>query len=137
VTPDLQTEIWSDELTRERAAEISEASESVLDGLRVWNAIELHLFHRKPFLQIPELHDYLTDSADWNAATWDFELDGRRRLARTLGWLYEMLPEAFRFSATWGPVSIDERNVDRDELLVIVEDNLISTGTVYNVRAVG
>jgi hypothetical protein len=134
VTPDLQTEIWSDELTRQRAAEISEASKSIPNGLRVWNATQLGLFRRKPFLEIPELHEYLTDAADWDAPTWDFEPEGQQRLARTLSWLYDRVPEAFRFSATWGPVSIDERDVDRDELLAIVENNAVSTGTVYKVR---
>ena len=135
VTPDLQTELRSDELTRERAVKISEASKSIPNGLRVWNATDLGFLRRKPFLEIPELHDYLTDAADWDAATWDFEHEGRQRLARTLGWLYEWMPETFQFSATWGPVSIDERNVDRDELLAIVESNVISTGTVYTVRS--
>jgi hypothetical protein len=68
VTPDLETEIWSDELTRRRAAEISEASRSIPNGLRVWNATQLGLFRRKPFLEIPELHEYLTDAADWDSA---------------------------------------------------------------------
>ena len=79
----------------------------------------------------PELHEYLTDAADWDAPTWDFEPEGQQRLARTLSWLYDRVPEAFRFSATWGPVSIDERDVDRDELLAIVENNAVSTGAVY------
>jgi hypothetical protein len=135
VTPDRRTEIGSDELTRERAAEISEASKSIPNGLRVWNATQLGLFRRKPFLEIPELHEYLTDAADWDASTWDFEPEGQQRLSRTLSWLYDRVPEAFRFSATWGPVSIDERDVGRDELLAIVENNAVSTGTVYKVRA--
>jgi hypothetical protein len=43
------------------------------------------------------------------------------------------MPEPFQFSALWGPVSVDERGVERDELLAIVEDNAISTGTVFKV----
>lgn len=59
-----------------------------------------------------------------------------RRAARgwRIRWLYERLPEAFLFSATWGPVTIDERDIDRAELLTVVESNAISTGTVYKVR---
>ena len=64
MTPDLQTEIRSDELTVERATDISMASKSLVDGLRVWSAWEVGLFRRKPVLHIPELHDYLTDTAD-------------------------------------------------------------------------
>lgn len=121
MTPDIQTEIWSDELTRRRVAEISEASKSIPNGLRVWNATQLGFVRLKPFLEIPELHEYLTDAADWDAPNWDLDREGQQRLARTLSWLYHRLPEAFRFSATWGPVSIDERDVDRNELLAIVQ----------------
>jgi hypothetical protein len=109
MAPDLQTEIRSGALTRQRAKEIAEASKDVSDALRVWNATELGLLRREPFLEIPELHDYLTDAADWNADTWDFEPEGCARLARTLGWLYERMPEPFLFSATWGPVNIEDR----------------------------
>jgi hypothetical protein len=56
------------------------------------------------------------------------------RVARTLYWLYERMPEPFLFSATWGPVSIEEREVDRPELLEIVESNGVSTGAVYKMR---
>jgi hypothetical protein len=100
MTPDLQTQIRSDELTRKRANEISEASKSLTDGFRLWDGWELGFFRRTPFLEVPELHEYLTDAADWHADTWDFELEGCARLAHTLGWLHERLPEAFRFSAT-------------------------------------
>ena len=133
MTPDLQTNIYSDDLTRRRAAEISEASKSIPHGLRLWNATELGFFRLKPFLEIPELHEYLTDAADCDAPTWDFEPEGLQRLAKTLSWLYARMPEPFQFSALWGPVSIDERAVKRDELLAIVEDNAISTGTVFMV----
>lgn len=85
-------------------------------------------------MEVPELHEYLTDAVDWNAETWDFEPEGRERLARTLGWLYERLPEAFVFAATWGPVTIDELDIDRAALLTVVESNAVSTGTVYKVR---
>lgn len=104
------------------------------DGFRLWDGWELGFFRRTPFLEVPELHEYLTDAADWHADTWDFEPEGCARLAHTLGWLYERLPEAFLFSATWGPVTIDERDIDRAELLTVVESNAISTGTVYKVR---
>ncbi len=135
MTPDLRTEVRSDKLTRERAKELSKASEAISNGLGLWSTTEPGLFRRTSALEIPELHEYLTDAADWDADTWDFEEEGRARLARTLGWLYERMPEAFRFSATWGPVTIDERDVDRDELLAIVEGNAVSTTTIYNVRS--
>jgi hypothetical protein len=95
MTPDLQTQIRSDELTRKRAKEIAEASQIITDGFRVWDGFELGLLRRRPFLEVPELHDYLTDAADWNADTWDFEPEGRARLARTLGWLYGSCPSPF------------------------------------------
>jgi hypothetical protein len=135
MTPDLQTQIRSDELTRKRAKEIAEASQIITDGFRVWDGFELGLLRRRPFLEVPELHDYLTDAADWNADTWDFEPEGRARLARTLGWLYGRLPEPFLFSATWGPATIDERDMDRAELLAVIDSNAVSTGTVHKVRA--
>jgi hypothetical protein len=101
----------------------------------IWNATELGLFRLERFLEIPELHGYLTDAADWNADTWDFEPEGCARLARTLGWLYERMPEPFLFSATWGPVNIEDREVDRPGLLEIVESNGVSTGALYKVSA--
>jgi hypothetical protein len=134
MTPDLQTQIRSDDLTRKRANEISEESKGLTEGFRIWAGWELGFLRRTPILEIPELHEYLTDDADWDADTWDFEPEGRERLARTLGWLYERLPDAFVFAATWGPDTIDELDIDRAELLTVVESNAVSTGTHYKVR---
>jgi len=137
VTPDLQTEIRSQELTRKRATELAEASTGIAHGLRLRRGADVRRFFRPatPRLVIPSLHDYLTDAADWDAPTWDFEPEGCQRLGQTLGWLYERMPESFEFSALWGPKTIHEREVDRDELLDIVENNVISTVTVYKVRS--
>lgn len=120
-------------LSRQRAKQIAEAGKGITNGFRLWNASELGFFRLRPFLEIPALHDYLTDAVDWHAETWDFERDGLERLARTFRWAYERLPEAFQFSATWGAVTIDERDISRAELLTVVEGNAISTGTVYRV----
>jgi hypothetical protein len=122
-------------MTRERAKEIAEASRNIPNGLGLMSITGLRLFRREPFLAIPALHDYLTDAADWDAATWDFEVEGRERLVCTLRWLYERMPERFQFSVMWGPDRIDHRDVDRLELLGVIEANAISTTTVYNVRS--
>jgi hypothetical protein len=127
--------VVSDELTRERPGDFGGEQVHSRRCLRLWDATQLGFFRRRPLLEIPELHDYLTDAANWNAPTWAFELEGQQRLARTLSWLYVRMPEGFRFSATWGPVSLDEQDVDRHELLAIVKADAISTCTVYNVRA--
>jgi hypothetical protein len=135
MAPDLQTRIRSGELTRRRANEIAEASKGISGALPLSSAVELGPIRTKPLLEVPLLHDYLTDAADWDADTWEFEPEGCARLARTLRWLYERMPEAFVFSATWGPAGVGERDVDRPELLQIVESNAVATRTVYKVRA--
>jgi hypothetical protein len=63
MTPDLRTQIQSDQLTRKRAKEIAEASKSVPNCFDVWNT-ELGFLRPRPVLEVPELHDYLTDAAD-------------------------------------------------------------------------
>lgn len=135
MTPDLITVIRSTELTVDRAKTIAAASEPLTEGFRVWDAWELGFFRRKPFLIVPALHDHLTDAADWNADHWDFEFEGRVRLARTLEWLYDRLPEPFRFSTTWGVVTTDEREIDRGDLLALIDSNKVGTGTLYRVGA--
>ena len=129
------TEIRSVDLTRTRAREIAEASHTLSDGFPVGSGSD-GLFRGAPFLTIPDLHEYLTDAADWDAETWDFEAEGCVRLARTLEWLYTRLPEAFQFSSTWNPASVEEREIDRAELLAVVARNEVSTSTIYTVRAV-
>ena len=95
---------------------------------------DIGLIRQTPYLQIPELHDYLTDTADWHADPWDVEVEGRSRLTRTLFWLYPQLPEGFLFSATWDPPEIEERDIERDELLAVIESNSLSASTVYRVE---
>jgi hypothetical protein len=133
MTPDLRTRIQSDELTRKRAKEIAEASKSVPGCFDVWNT-ELGFLRPRPVLEVPELHDYLTDAADWHADIWDFEPEGRERLAGTLEWLYGWLPEMFLFSALWGPSSVEEHDVGRTDLLATIRSNAVSTRTMYKVR---
>ena len=130
MTPDLVTEIRLDELTPERARAISDATENLIDGFRVHYDVA-GLFRRRPFLAIPDLHEYLAESADWDAATWDFEPEGRARLARTLECLYDLIPEPFRFSAVWIGDDSDELEVGRSELLTVVDGDAVGTHTTY------
>jgi len=132
MTPDLRTQIRSDQLSMQRAKEISKASKSVPNCFDFWSG-DVGFLRRKPVLEVPELHDYLTDAADWHADIWDFEPEGRERLARTLEWLYGWLPEMFLFSALWGPPSVTERDIGRTDLLATIRSNTISTRTIYRV----
>ena len=91
MTPDLVTKIQSDELTRERCGYGHRGRRS----RRTW------------FLEI-NLHDYLAESADWNAESWD-------------------LPEPFR--SAWIGDETAEREIGRAELLAVVESDAIGTHT--------
>jgi hypothetical protein len=44
-------------------------------------------------LMIPEVHDLLTEEADWDAETWDMDPDGLEELAATLARLFAQLPD--------------------------------------------
>ncbi len=81
------------------------------------------------------LHDQLTDNADWNAEFWEFDIEFLAEYATRLSYYYDCSIKGIEFQAMW--VS-DRPNVTRnlsiDELLEVVRSNRIGTRTRYLIR---
>lgn len=78
----------------------------------------------------------LTDDADWNASTWEFQPALLPLLASTLAFISERAPHGFLVEAVWaGDKRQEILEVSRDELLDIVRRNSMATKATYIVRA--
>jgi hypothetical protein len=131
VAPDLVTTLSAAGLGK-AAAKMLEAESARRDGLRL--SARRRGFRGPWVLEFPDVHDFLTDQADWDGLTWDFASDGLEKLARTLEWLYSELPGELAFESTWGEEPIGKM-VSRDELLRIVRGNRIGTRARYRLPA--
>jgi hypothetical protein len=121
-------------LDKRRALKI--ARESRAAGVFPLHA-ETHLLRRDASLSIPALRGALAeDERDRGRITWNLDPRVRERLAETLEWLYERLPESFIFEAVWD-IEPTEKYVSRAELLRIVEGDRIEINTCYRVEAAG
>jgi hypothetical protein len=136
VSPDLLTQVLISNLTWERARAIARATQvegSVAlhaDGRPFW------FLHPTARLSTWAVHDLLTDSADWNADSWDMEPARLSELVRALEILFEQIPEAFQVEVMWsGDRALVERLVTRDELLDVVRRGQIGTRVRYLVKA--
>ena len=79
-----------------------------------------------------ELHDLLTDDADWNAEYWDFQRPGLEQFTEKLSKLYAVSNGGFTFQAIWSgdkPSSIEYLSIG--EFLETVRSNKIGTKTKY------
>lgn len=131
MAPDLRTIVFVEGLERARAKEIAAAT----GGRDLLPLVPRRRgFRGAWWLEIPQVHDFLTDEADWDAVTWAMAPEGLERLATTLEWLYSELPGEFAFEATRGEEPI-EKLVSRDELLRIVRAGRLGTRTRYRVRS--
>lgn len=84
------------------------------------------------FLPEYELHDLLTDEADWNAEFWDFRVPGLEDFAQKISRLYAVSNGAFTFQALWsGDKPTKVENLSLDEFLCALRDNKIGTRTKY------
>jgi hypothetical protein len=98
---------------------------------------ETSLLRRSASLSIPALRGALAeDERERDRITWNLDPGVRERLAETLEWLYERLPESFIFEAVWD-VEPTEKYVSRAELLRIVEGDRVEVNTRYRVEAAG
>ena len=78
----------------------------------------------------------LTDNADWNASTWEFQSALLPLLGSTVAFISERAPNGFIIEAIWAgdkPKKLLE--VSLDELHYIVRRNSIATKARYIVRA--
>jgi len=81
-------------------------------------------------------HDILDENADWNSATWLFDLTELPRFVATLQRLYELMAEDFELVAAWaleGPSR--EQRVTRSDLVAIVSSNVLGNAVLYRVSA--
>ncbi len=79
-----------------------------------------------------QLHDYLTDDADWNAEYWDFESEHLRRYSKMIENLFSQSANGLEFQALWvgeKPRTIIELPIDK--FLEVIESNKIATGGRY------
>jgi len=79
-----------------------------------------------------ELHDLLTDEADWNAEYWDFRLSELEEFAQKIRKLYVVSNGGFTFQATWAggkPSKIESLSLEA--FLRALRGNKIGTKTKY------
>jgi hypothetical protein len=126
--------IHAEGLDKGRALKIASDSRKA-DGFPI--QAETRLLRRDASLSIPALRGALAeDERDGGRITWNLDPRVRERLAETLEWLYERLPESFIFEAVWD-AEPTEKYVSRAELLRIVEGNRVEINTCYRVEAAG
>lgn len=79
-----------------------------------------------------QLHDQLTDNADWNNEFWDFNIGYLPSYAAKIESLYNQSAKGFSFSALWiGDNPTNVSNVSINEFINAIKANKIGTKTKY------
>ena len=79
--------------------------------------------------------DMLADSANWNAATWEFTPDGSRRLAQEVDAVLANSADDLELTATWGGDRTQvERDVTREQLLDLIHSSKLETRALYRIH---
>lgn len=79
-----------------------------------------------------ELHDMLTDDADWNAEYWDFRRPDLEKFAEKIAKLYAVSNGGFTFQAIWsGDKHSKTEYLSLNEFLETIKTNRIGTRTKY------
>ena len=82
-----------------------------------------------------DLHDHLTDDADWNAECWDFDAEYLQAYSKKLEHLFSLSANGIEFQALWvGDKPTNTLNLSLEKLLEIVRNNKIGTKTKYVVK---
>jgi hypothetical protein len=82
-----------------------------------------------------DLHDQLTDDADWNADFWDFDAEHLQTYSKQLERMFALSAKGIEFQALWvGDKPTKTLNLSLEEFLEIVRNNRIGTKTKYVVR---
>lgn len=82
-----------------------------------------------------ELHDYLTDAADWDAEYWDFDSEYLSKYSKLVESLFTKSAKGIKFQALWvgeKPKKVIELPIDK--FLEVIINNRISTSAKYVVR---
>lgn len=139
VVRDLTLRIESAALSGDRIEQIVEdAHDPQLFALEPSLGFRFPRFWRrraKPgFMYSADLHDALTDDADWNASSWDVTDVGTKRLVATISYLGTMLPDGFQLQALWaGDTPLEVKRVSLDEMVDIASSGGLGTRTTYEV----
>ncbi|GJL75175.1 MAG: hypothetical protein NMNS02_12810 [Nitrosomonas sp.] len=82
-----------------------------------------------------DLHDLLTDDADWNANYWDFDLNRVRHFVLKVSAIYSNSTEGITFAAIWPPDDVEKtESVSFEQLSEYFLSNHIGTRTKYIVK---
>lgn len=81
-----------------------------------------------------DLHDALTDNADWNAPYWDFHQERLQRFRSQLIEEFEAAPDGLILSVIWVGDPVDEKiNLSIDDFLRCLDEGRIGTRTKYRI----
>jgi len=79
-----------------------------------------------------QLHDYLSDQADWNAKSWALDLARIDNYCNRLEALYNHTKQGFTFQALWaGEKPKETQEITIGKLLELLRTNGISTSSKY------
>jgi len=82
-----------------------------------------------------QLHDHLTEQADWDAEYWDFDSKYLIEYSKELEQLISKSVEGIEFQAMWVGEQPDKfLELSPDEFLEIIRSNKIGTSTRYIVN---
>jgi len=82
-----------------------------------------------------DLHDRLTDDADWDAEYWDFDAGCLQDYSKKLERLFSLSANGIEFQALWvGEKPTKVLELSLGDFLEIVRNNKIGTKTKYIVR---
>lgn len=82
-----------------------------------------------------DLHDHLTEAADWDAPFWDLEVEYLLEFSEKFEALFKQSANGLTFQALWvGDKPIKTMEVSLDAFLDIIRINQIGTRTKYFVR---
>ena len=82
-----------------------------------------------------DMHDYLTDQADWNSEYWDFDSEFLLKYSITVNEIINSSSSGITFQALWvgeNPSEIIELTIK--ELIKTIENNKIKTRAKYIAR---
>lgn len=82
-----------------------------------------------------DLHDHLTDDADWGAEFWDFDPGYLQTYSAQLERLFSLSANGIEFQALWvGDRPTKTLDLSLEEFLEVVRNNKIGTKISYVVR---
>ncbi len=114
--------------------------EQLKDSLTVRPASKTWFRKPSPLVYISELNNgcacsMLSETADWNAPTWDMVLSVLPKLASTVGTIRKHTLHGFSFEAIWiGEEANEEVTLSIEQLVTIIRAGQLGTRTRYLVQ---